>query len=71
MVLVVVTDDLKARGVAADAIVREIAAAAGGRGGGKSHMAQAGLPDAGALPRALGAAPQIVRAAINAASAAA
>ncbi len=71
MVLVVVTDDLKARGVAADAIVREIAAAAGGRGGGKSHMAQAGLPDASALPRALGAAPQIVRSAINAASAAA
>jgi hypothetical protein len=27
-------------------------------------MAQAGLPDASALPRALGAAPQIVRAAL-------
>ncbi len=66
MVLVVVTDDLKERGVAADAIVKKIAAEAGGRGGGKAHMAQAGLPDASALPRALGAAPQIVRAALAA-----
>ena len=44
--LAVVTDDLRERGVRADAIVREVAAVAGGRGGGKPHMAQAGIPDA-------------------------
>ena len=32
--LVVVTDDLRARGVRADALIKDIAAAAGGRGGG-------------------------------------
>ncbi|HJR41796.1 MAG TPA: alanine--tRNA ligase, partial [Gemmatimonadaceae bacterium] len=36
--LVVVTDDLRDRGVRADELIREIAAAAGGRGGGKPHM---------------------------------
>ena len=44
--IVVVSDDLRERGIRADALVKEIAAAAGGRGGGKAHMAQAGLPDA-------------------------
>ena len=46
-----VTDDVRSRGVAADAIVKELAAIGGGRGGGKAHMAQAGLPnaEAGAL----------------------
>ena len=43
--LVVVTDDLRQRGVRADEIVRSLAAIAGGRGGGKPHMAQAGIPD--------------------------
>ena len=64
-VLVVVTDDLRARGVHADAIVREIAAASGGRGGGKQHMAQAGLPDDAALAKALDSAPGIARAALS------
>jgi alanyl-tRNA synthetase len=50
--IVVVTDDLRERGLRADALIKEIAAAAGGRGGGKPHMAQAGLPDAGAFPNA-------------------
>jgi alanyl-tRNA synthetase len=50
--IVVVTDDLRDRGVRADALVKEIAAAAGGRGGGKPHMAQAGLPDADRFPAA-------------------
>jgi len=63
-VLVVVTDDLRARGVHADAIVKEIAAASGGRGGGKQHMAQAGLPDPAALTKALDSAPGIARAAL-------
>jgi alanyl-tRNA synthetase len=62
--LVVVTDDLRERGVRADAIVRELAAAAGGRGGGKPHMAQAGIPDATRLPAALEKLPDVVRAAL-------
>ena len=63
-VLVVVTDDLRARGVHADVVVKEIAAASGGRGGGKQHMAQAGLPDPAALAAAIDSAPAIVRAAL-------
>lgn len=59
--LVVVTDDLKDRGVRADALVREIAAVAGGKGGGKPHMAQAGIPDAGKLDDAIRGAATIVR----------
>jgi alanyl-tRNA synthetase len=51
--LVVVTDDLRERGIRADEIVRTLAAIAGGRGGGKPHMAQAGIPDAGRLPDVL------------------
>ena len=56
--LAVVTDDLRERGVRADAIVRDVAALAGGRGGGKPHMAQAGIPDAARLDAALAAAPR-------------
>jgi len=59
--LVVVTDDLKERGIRADALIREIAAVAGGKGGGKPHMAQAGLPDADKLDVAIHEAPGIVR----------
>jgi alanyl-tRNA synthetase len=59
--LVVVTDDLRDRGVKADALVKEIAAVAGGRGGGKPHMAQAGIPDADKLDEALRQAVGIVR----------
>jgi alanyl-tRNA synthetase len=59
--LVVVTDDLKDRGVRADALVREIAAVAGGKGGGKPHMAQAGIPDAEKLDAAISGAPAIIR----------
>ena len=42
--LVVVTDDLRDRGVRADELVRTLAAIAGGRGGGKPHMAQGSVP---------------------------
>ncbi|HVA56792.1 MAG: alanine--tRNA ligase [Gemmatimonadaceae bacterium] len=52
--LVVATDDLVQRGVSAGALVKELAALAGGRGGGKPHMAQAGIPDASRLHEALG-----------------
>jgi alanyl-tRNA synthetase len=63
--LVVVTDDLRERGIRADAIVRDVAAVAGGRGGGKPHMAQAGLPDASRIGEALAAAPALVAKAVT------
>src|SRR5712671_3488423 len=59
--LAVVTDDLRDRGVRADNILRELAAAAGGKGGGKPHMAQAGIPDAGRMASALADAPEMIR----------
>ena len=59
--LAVVTDDVRERGVHADTVIKELAAAAGGRGGGKPHMAQAGIPDAARIPEALGRLPDIVR----------
>jgi len=63
--LVVVTDDLRARGIRADIIVREIVAVTGGKGGGKPHMAQAGLPDAARIPAALEAVMPVVRPILN------
>jgi alanyl-tRNA synthetase len=48
-----VTDDLIRRGVRADAVVREVAAIVGGRGGGRPHMAQAGVEDPTRLDEAL------------------
>jgi alanyl-tRNA synthetase len=59
--LVVVTDDLRDRGVRADVLVKDIAAVAGGRGGGKPHMAQAGIPNADKLDDAIRSAPGIIR----------
>ncbi len=64
--LVVVTDDLNKRGIKADGLVRELAAIAGGKGGGKPHMAQAGIPDASKLPDALAQAVTIVSKAMGA-----
>ena len=63
--LVVVTDDLRERGLRADALIKDIAAAAGGRGGGKPHMAQAGIPDASRIGDALSRAPELVRNALG------
>ena len=60
--LVVVTDDLRAKGVRADAIMRDVAAVAGGRGGGKPHMAQAGIPDAARFGERAAEAPALVAA---------
>jgi alanyl-tRNA synthetase len=68
VLLVVVTDDLRERGLRADKLVGEIASRVGGRGGGKAHMAQAGIPDAGRLPEAIAAAPEVIRAALAPAS---
>ena len=59
--LVVATDDARDRGVRADAVVRELAAAAGGRGGGKPHMAQAGIPDPARLDEGLARLESVVR----------
>ena len=61
-VLVVATDDARDHGLRADVIVREVAAAVGGRGGGKPHMAQAGIPDPARLPDALDQLGRTVRA---------
>ncbi len=59
--LAVVTDDMVKRGMSAGALVKQLAALAGGRGGGKPHMAQAGIPDASRLDDALRQAPDIAR----------
>ena len=48
-----VTDDLIGQGIRADAIVREIASVVGGRGGGRPHMAQAGVEDSDRIDEAL------------------
>jgi len=66
--LAVVTDDLRERGVRADQLVRDIAAVAGGKGGGKAHMAQAGIPDASRVADAIASAGAIVRAALGVAA---
>jgi alanyl-tRNA synthetase len=52
--LAVVTDDLIAAGVLrADSIVRDAAKLAGGNGGGKPHLAMAGIQDASKVPDVL------------------
>ena len=50
---VFVTDDLIARGVRAGTLVKEMAAVAGGRGGGRPHMAQGGVEDPNRIEDAL------------------
>ena len=60
--LVIITDDLREKGMRADNLVRAVAAIAGGKGGGKPHMAQAGIPDASRLAAAMAGAPAIARA---------
>jgi len=64
--LVVATDDARDRGVRADAVIKELAQVAGGRGGGKPHMAQAGIPDAARIPEALAALERTVRSLLGA-----
>jgi alanyl-tRNA synthetase len=48
-----VTDDMISRGVRADAVVRDVAAIVGGKGGGRPHMAQAGVEDPRRIDEAL------------------
>jgi alanyl-tRNA synthetase len=60
-IFAVATDDLIGRGVRADAVIREVAAAAGGKGGGRPHMAQAGVGDPERVPEALRSVEDVVR----------
>ncbi len=59
--LAVVTDDLIGRGVRADEVVREVAKLAGGKGGGRPHMAQASTGEPERAEAALGKVADIVR----------
>ncbi|MFH1238807.1 MAG: DHHA1 domain-containing protein, partial [bacterium] len=58
--LVMVTDDLIKRGLHAGKIIKEVAALAGGAGGGKPELAQAGAKDVTKLDGALAKAPEII-----------
>ncbi len=60
-----VTDDLISRGVRADAVVREVAAVVGGKGGGRPHMAQAGVEDPSLIDEALRSGVGVVRGLLN------
>ena len=59
--LVVAGDEARERGIRADVVVRELASLVGGRGGGKPHMAQAGIPDPDRVEVALSQLETIVR----------
>ena len=56
-----VTDDMISRGVRADAVVRQVASVVGGRGGGRPHMAQAGVEDPSRIDEALAAGAEAVK----------
>jgi len=66
--LAFVTDDMISRGVRADAIVRDVASLVGGRGGGRPHMAQAGVEHPERLDEALQAGAASVRSLLEAAA---
>jgi alanyl-tRNA synthetase len=55
-----VSDEVISRGIRADAVVRAVAERVGGRGGGRPHLAQAGLPDGARAPDALAAVVEVV-----------
>ena len=56
-----VTDDLISRGLRADRVVREVATVVGGKGGGRPHMAQAGVGDPTMVDEALAGSEAMVR----------
>ncbi len=55
-----VSDDLIVQGLRADAIVRDVAERVGGRGGGRPHLAQAGVGDPSGLEQALKDGPAVL-----------
>ncbi len=55
------SDDMISRGIRADTLIREVASVVGSRGGGRPHMAQAGIEDASKIDEALIAGADIVR----------
>jgi alanyl-tRNA synthetase len=63
-----VTDDLIGRGVRADAVVRGVASVVGGKGGGRPHMAQAGVEDPSRIDEALESGVERVREMLSGAS---
>ena len=63
-----VSDDLIAEGIRADALVRGVAEKVGGKGGGRPHMAQAGVGDPSGLDEALAHGPEVVRTLLKGAS---
>ena len=66
--LVVVSDDLRGKGVSANELVKAVGARTGARGGGKPHMAQAGFASKDALTAALPIASEVATAALTGAS---
>jgi alanyl-tRNA synthetase len=62
--IAVVTDDLISRGVRAGDLVKEVAKATGGSGGGRPHMAQGGVGDVAQLADALRRTTDLVRRAL-------
>jgi alanyl-tRNA synthetase len=56
-----VSDGLIREGIRADAIIREVARRVNGKGGGRPHMAQAGVGEPGELEEALRASPEILK----------
>ena len=65
MMAVGVSANAKARGLKAGALVKKIAAIAGGNGGGKSDFAMAGIRDTSKIDEALNAVPEIVKGELN------
>jgi alanyl-tRNA synthetase len=65
---VFVSDDLIGRGIKADTLIREVANMVGGRGGGRPHMAQAGVGDPSKLDEALQTGPEILKGLLDAES---
>jgi len=55
-----VTDDLIHRGIRADELVRAVASRVGGKGGGRPHMAQAGVEEPEKVDEALAAGAKIL-----------
>ncbi len=65
MFLSMVTKDLNKRGIMAGNIVKEVAKATGGNGGGRPDMAQAGGKDISKLQEALSMVPDLIRSQIK------